>query len=255
MDGVLWIALGVVLGGVLFLARLTARDPRDAPRRRAAWMGADVVLLEQALMHLILEQSTRQLENRQDLQELARHHAFDMAARNFLADQDPEGVDHDERRRRLHPDFVGLTQQTLAPFTPDAGQSPESFAREALAHLGTVPNEDHWSAIGLGVAIEGGRGRICLVLGQPWAQLSKRSTWQPSTGWEVEGRTLDGTERAQLGVRLTDAQGREFQEAASSQPGWDPDRFSLHVSVSDPSSEECLQIQRDGVPGLLRRIK
>jgi hypothetical protein len=255
MDGVLWIVLVVVLGGVLFLARLTARGPEDAPRQRAVWMGADVVLLEQALLGLILEQRDEGLENLPELQELARHHAFDMAARNFLSDQDPEGVDHEERRRRLHPDFVGLTKQTVGIFAPDAGQSPESFAREAIKQLEATTNEHDWSAIGLGVAIEGGRGRICLVLGQPWAKLSKRATWQPSTGWEVEGRTSEGTEPMQLEVRLLDSQGKERKESASSQPGWDADRFSLHVSVSDPSSVECLQIHRDGVPGLRRRIK
>ena len=41
MDGVLWIALGVVVGGTLLLARLTARDPKDVPGGRPTWLGPD----------------------------------------------------------------------------------------------------------------------------------------------------------------------------------------------------------------------
>jgi len=258
MNGVLWIVLGALVGGILFLARLVARDPKDVPRERATWMGPDTALLENALVELLSKQAAGPLAVRPDVNELARHHAFDMATRNFLSDADPEGVDHSERRRRLHPDFVGRSHQSIASFTPEAGQSPESFAaarfEELSEDLAKSLTDPTWTELGLGVAVEGGRGALCVVLGQSWAELTKKSSWGPDSGWEVEGRVGDGTRREQLSVRVV--QGSDFGSAAPAdhEVGWDDERFHLQIPAPDPNEETWIEILRDGVPGLRRRV-
>jgi hypothetical protein len=258
MDGVLWVALGVGIGGIIFLARLVARDPKDVPHGTPAWMGPDTTLLERALSELVFERAAGGLASRPGLEELARHHAFDMTTRNFVTDADPEGVDHAERRRRLHPELVGRTHQCIASFTPDAGHSPEAFAASLIDQLsedlGETLTDETWTGLGLGVAVEAGRGAVCLVLGQAWAELSRRASWGPDSGWEVEGRVLAGTAREQLTVRLIRGSDRGSPCPADHEIGWDDDRFRLRIAAADPNQDTWVEILRDGVPGLPRRV-
>jgi len=260
MDGVMWLVILAGTLGIVFLARLVARDPEDVPLQRASWLGPDTALLETALRELITSsaQSSR-LERRPEVDELARHHAFDMATRNFLADTDPEGVDHNERRRRLHPNLVGRTHQFISDFVPDAGQSTESFAAQVWeslsALLNPVATEAEWGDLGVGVAVVRGRGRVCVVLGQTWAELSKQASWGPDSGWEVEGKTVAGTQRGQLSVRLVQEDTLSDDAAAEHEIGWDQERFRLQIEAADPNEHTWVEILRDGIPGLRRRLR
>jgi hypothetical protein len=258
MDGVIWFTIGAGLCGIVFLARLIARDPKDVPHQRASWMGPDIALLEVALFNSIAARAASTLARRPEIDELARHHAFDMAARNFLADRDPEGVDHDERRRRLHPELVGRSLQAIAGFSPDAAQSPESFAAVLLEELGadfaTATDDPMWTELGVGVAVERGRGAVCVVLGQAWAELTRASSWGPDSGWEVEGKVFPGTQREQLSLRLLRDETPGSPNPAGHEIGWDADRFRLQVDVSGPTEGTWLEILRDGIPGLRRRL-
>jgi hypothetical protein len=241
------------------LARLVARDPKDVPHHRASWLGPDTALLEAALRECIENAQAHRLGRRPEVDELARHHAFDMAARNFLTDTDPEGVDHSERRRRLHPNLVGRSHQFIDDFTPDAGQSPDAFAAHLWERLSVsvdpVAAATRWDDLGVGVAIERGRGRVCVILGQTWAELSTQASWGPDSGWEVEGRTVSGTRREQLSVRLLRGESPGGEEAAEHDIGWDDDRFRLQIDATDPNDHTWVEIARDGIPGLRRRIR
>lgn len=259
MDGVMWLVTLAGAFGILFLARLVARDPEDVPKQRASWLGPDTALLEAALRERIARVHPGNLGRRAEVDELARHHAFDMATRNFLADIDPENVDHSERRRRLHPNLVGLCHQIIADFRPDAGQSVEAFATQLLEELrvesDSVTADPKWDEVGVGVAIERGRGRVCVIFGKTWAELSKQALWGPDSGWEVEGRTVIGTQRGQLSVRLIQGDALGDSEAAEHEVGWDEERFRLQIEATDPNQDTWVEIVRDGVPGLRRRIR
>lgn len=258
MDGVIWFAIGAGVCGIVFLARLVARDPKDVPHQRSSWMGPDTALLEAALHSCISGGAQSTLARRPEIDELARHHAFDMAARNFLADVDPEGVDHDERRRRLHPELVGRSLQHISSFIPDVAQSPEAFAAALLEELGAefaaAIGDAMWTELGVGVAVEAGRGAVCVVLGQAWAELTRPSSWGPDSGWEVEGKVFPGTRREQLTLRLVRDEAPGEPNPASHEIGWDAERFRLQVDVSGPTEGIWLEILRDGTPGLRRRL-
>jgi len=205
------------------------------------------------MLELIQERMGGRVAALPELQELARHHAFDMATRNFRTDVDPEGVDHAERRRRLHPELVGLSQQVIGEFAPRAELSPEAFAAEEADGVLQDLSDDGWTNLGLGVAVEEGRGRICLVVAQPWARLTKKPSWGPDAGWEVEGTVTAGSDRSQLSVRVSDGSGDAPGKPASWEETWDRERFRLQIDVLDPSSEPWIEILRNGVPGLRRR--
>ena len=254
------VVVSVLVGGILWIARLIAVSDDPRPSARPSWLGPDPVAIEAALS-AALEQLGRELgveplQPHPAIQELARHHAFDMGTRNFRADSDPEGVDHPERRRRLHPEYVGRTWQWLGEVGPAAGGDPASLASGLIAsaadELGALLEDGTWSQIGVGVGTGQGSCAVCVVLGDQWATLDSRPTWGPDEGWVTRGRVVEGTQRHQLAVQRGVGGVVEQSAPASSEPGWDDDQFALQIAVSDPNKETWLEITRSGASGLRR---
>ena len=192
MDGAMLGGVAIASVLIVLLARVVAKQNHEGPTAPPTWAGPDCGLLEEALRKLLVERAAGSaLGQVAELSELARHHAFSMAARNFSSGTDPEGLDHQERRRRLHPSLVGRTSEMIGRFEPLSGQSPEAFARAFVdansEALDGLLGDEHWSSLGLGVSVESGRGAVCLVAGEVWAQLMQKASWGPDSGWTCEG--------------------------------------------------------------------
>ncbi len=260
MDGAMLVGVAIATVLIVWLARIVARGSHEVPTAPPAWAGPDCGLLEEALRKLLVERAASStLGQVPELSELARHHAFSMAARNFTSGTDPEGIDHQERRRRLHPVLVGRTSELVGSFEPLAGQSPEAFARAFVdaneAALDVLLSDEYWSALGLGVSVEAGRGAVCLVAGEVWAQLIRKASWGPDSGWTCEGKTVEGVQSHDLSARLVCGQRPEDSSPATIELDWKPERFRLQVEVTDLNDDCWIEILRQGRPGLRKRIR
>ncbi len=231
------VLVSLLLAGVLLLARQIASWGNDGrtPRRRSAWLGPDPVEVERALARLAAElRSTAGVQTATEtpaVAELARHHAHDMASRGFCADADPEGVDLQERRRRLHPGFAGIVEQWFCLVEPDPAHTAEGLAGNLLHREDKVAEwlaQDKWNRIGVGLAIESGRMGCCVVVATHWATLHTglKGDLHPS-GWTVEGSAEPTVAIEQLGARPA---GR----ATARRPAVivEDRRFQLHVDVA-----------------------
>jgi len=230
------VLVGLLLAGILLLARQIASWGSDGktPRQRPAWLGPDPVEVERALARLAAElRSTAGVQPATEdpaVAELARHHAHDMASRGFCADADPEGVDLQERRRRLHPDFAGVVEQWFCLVEPDPAHTAEGLARDLLRRDDQTAEwlaRGKWNRLGVGLAIEAGRMGCCLVAATRWATLHSglKGDLHPS-GWTVEGSVEPSVAIEQLGARPAGCEA-ELSPASIVED----ERFQLHVDI------------------------
>jgi uncharacterized protein YkwD len=133
-------------------------------------MGPDPVQIEGALRALVLERRAEAgagpLGDHQDVVELARVHAYDMAVRAFSGEVDPDGQGLTERRVRLALKLVGEAAQWQTLQSLEPSQSAEAIARGLLPpddQLADLLGEPRWNEVGVGVAIEDGWCGACVV--------------------------------------------------------------------------------------------
>ncbi|MEE2828564.1 MAG: hypothetical protein VX498_05220 [Myxococcota bacterium] len=253
----------VVLLCTIWVASLLLGADRRSPSERPVWMGPDPVILQgalaQALHGLFDQEGQGQPLTDPATQELAAHHAHDMAWRGFFSDRDPEGADHELRRLRLHPRFVGTSTQWVTAFTPDPGQSATSFAQAVItAHrveLDELLAGSRWNRLAAGVAIERGRGAICVVVAAHWATLSHEPAWSPGGEWSTMANCAEGTRREQISVRSGHGETVTSTRPCEIEIGSDEENFSLQVSLPDPNHQSWVEILRDGEPGLRRPLQ
>lgn len=249
---VLTVGLAVVVLAVVLMDR---QD--QAPAMRTPWLGPSATDVETAVAREVerrrSDSGLQTLAPHAAVVELARHHAFDMATRNFCGDANPDGSDVEDRRRRLHPGFVGELRQWSALREADPAAHADGVAASLLRACGDMPElgEERWSVLGAGVAIEAGRCACCLVAGSHWATLDDRLLGPvPPGGWTVEGTLEPGTTAAQLAIRA--AGSPDLQRAAVPVADEGEGRFQLHLDV-EPGSGERLEIVKGGAVGLRRR--
>ncbi len=254
------IVAALLLAGVVWIALRTARWGEDSPvpERRPVWLGPDAVAVASALRRE-LEQARSDaglppLLESPATEELASHHAFDMAARGYEDERDPEGLDLGDRRHRLHPGYVGRLWEFDRLLDPDAPSTEESL----LSGLRRTPGwseavaravDPAWNTLGLGVAVEGRRCGLSLVFGAWWATIG---AWEPGEagvgGWRVAGKAAPGCDVALLAGQLGD--GAPVPATPHDDPETHPRDFVLRLPHEGEASGLAATLLYDGEPGL-----
>ncbi len=252
----------VLLAAVVWFAVRTARlgEDGDAPRRRPVWLGPDAVVIAAALRRELGE--ARQAAGLPPLldcpatAELASHHAFDMAARGYSTEEDPEGVDLGGRRHRLHPNYVGRLWEFDRLLEPDAPSTEESLLSglrrtPAWSEAAARAADPAWNALGVGVAVEGGRCALCAVFGAWWATVEP---WQPGEagigGWRLRGLAAPGIAVGDLAGRLGDA--APTPATPHDDPEAHPREFTLALPHDGPAQGLRATLLHRGEPGLVQ---
>jgi len=174
-------ALTLVIGVAIVTA--PTRTPDVVP----AWGPLNTGQIEQAV-RAALQTTARDPQ----LLELARHHAFDRAARDYSGPQSPEGEDHADRRRRLAPTLVGVTTEWNVGFQRTAGTREDEVARQVLAALPEEARQGD-GALEVGAAVEQGRVAVTVVRGARLATLDEPPVLGVSGGlWSLRGHMAGG---------------------------------------------------------------
>ena len=243
MGNLIVVAVACLLFAVVIRNTTNWRE-ESRPQRRPTWLGPDPAEVERSLRAQLEKRlaglGSQALRDSPALQELANHHAHDMAVRDFDGSVDPDGVDLDLRRDRLHPHWVGraLQRQSRTPWSgsPEADRLAEqlldglstngSDSFEAAVHRGT------WTDWGLSVGVEGHMACACLVLGEHWA-IVDHEPWAAATEghWTVGGRLAEGVEHGDLGIRV--CQASSVANLEFTEDGEDSRRFTC--TFADPT--------------------
>lgn len=255
MTLILGAALLLILffGVVAIVIAVLVFGHQDGPREAPTWLGTSAQQVEAAVRAALATGREAPLQAHPAVVELARHHAFDMAVRGFADDQDPEGVNLDGRRRRLHPTFVGHLQQWVCVRPVEAGVDAAGLARALLDGCGDLAplRSADWNVLGVGVAMERGHLACCLVAGAWWATLDDRIRGElPPSGWTVEGVVEAGTAIDELAVRVLGTDGATRGATAVQEASG---RFQLRA-VEAPGSGIEVQIVRGEAEGVPRPI-
>lgn len=244
------IIAALLAAGVLYLAFVSAHWGEDGqvPAQRPTWLGPDAVALCTAVTTRILDERRRRgLADPHPcgaVDELARHHAFDMAARDYGRETDPEGEDLGGRRHRLHPDYVGRLWEWDRLLEPEGPSTEESllaalFDEAGLAALEAQLASAEVTAIGVGVTVEHGRCGVCVVFGAHLATLSRIDLGEAGVGgWELRGELAPEVSLADVWGQLIDADGAALPRVDAGPVDTDPPRprdFRLQLGLDgDP---------------------
>ncbi|MCO4768548.1 MAG: hypothetical protein KDA24_00850 [Deltaproteobacteria bacterium] len=238
-------AMLVTFAAVVWIAVLTARQPGEGsvPDPGVSWGSLNSGTIESAV-----RSSLGEPDDDPALRELARHHAFAMAARGFAGERSPEGEDHADRRARLAPLFVGITRERQVSFAREKGAREDAVASKASALLeasGLVvtPND----CLGLGAAVEGGRCAVVAVVGRRIATLEAPPTRGVDAGhWSVVGRMEKGPGDAPIRAEVRRGGGPWEGSGTSAEKETrlgspDPGRFELELDL--PGGAERLDVR------------
>ncbi len=264
MTGFL-IVVSLVVGVLALAVRMGLHvDPENAPSGSPAWAGPDAARLEAALAERLDGVRSPAPERRPELDELAGHHAFDMAARNYDGETSPEGETLQQRWARLHPALVGEIAQWQNLGDADGTWSDASRVLDALAGgdagdalRGPLAGPEI-EEVGVGAAVERGRVALCVVMMSRWATLDDLAPPPAHDGWTFRGALGPGTAAAGLEARYRSAGGAwsdavrgEEEEQGAIAPG-DAPRFRLTLPIAPDALDVEIQFLRDGVHGRIR---
>jgi len=258
-----WIGVAVtlaLLGGVVWIAVVTGdKGSGDAPAA-PTWQGPAPSEIALVVRRLVTERLAQAAGELAAVEELAQHHAFDMAVRNYSHEVDPEGVDLATRRARLARGFVGELTEWDHVVVPHGAKTAESLAEELLTGAGANGTEltallasPRWNAVGVGVAAESKRCSLCLVFADHWATIEGGKIVEPpDAGWQVSGQLGGGVDAAEVEGVLLDDGGAEISR---SQPtlvdpdGARPRAFTLVLAHPGDPRNLFLTMRRDGREG------
>ncbi len=270
MSAVGLIVAAVLTVGVLYLAFVSARWGQDGtvPERRPTWLGPDAVAVAQIVTaRLLQERRRRGLSDPHPcpaVDELARHHAFDMATRNFAREEDPEGEDLGGRRHRLHPDYLGRLwewDRVLEPQGPSTEETllAELFSEAGLAELEERLGSEQVTTIGVGVAVESGRCGVCVVFGAHLGTLSKIDLGEAGVGgWELRGVMAPEVSLGDIWGRLIDSQGDPLARVDAEPVDADPPRpqdFRLRLGLDGDPQGYKAEVWVEDQLGLRRTLR
>ncbi len=240
-------------------------DPENAPSGSPAWQGPDAAALDAALTDHVQGIGDDPAPTRTaELDELAAHHAFDMATRNFDSETTPEGETLEARRTRLHPKLVGEIAQWQAVGDVDAAVADATRVLDGVLGAGAGDllraslDGPEVGEIGIGAAVERGRVGLCVVMMSRWATLDDTAPPPAHDGWTFRGELGRWTAAADLQARFrvadrpwSDAVTAEPEDQGATAPG-DPDRFRVTVPVAPDATAVEVQFLRKGVHGRVR---
>lgn len=267
MNGVIGLLVAaLLLAAVVWFALQIARrgTEGEAPQRRPTWLGPDVIAMTSALRDELAHRREAAglppLLDGPATAELAAHHAFDMATRGYALEEDPEGIDLGGRRHRLHPGYVGRLWEfdlLLEPTTPSTEESlmTDMRRRAEWAELLRHADDADWNALGVGVAVEGGRCALCLVFGAWWATIERTRPGEAGIGgWRMDGEAAPGVSVAELAGRLTET-GEIVPATPHEDPILHPRAFSLVLPFEGVASGLPATVLHRGDPGLVRVLR
>jgi hypothetical protein len=264
---------GFLIVGLLTIAAIAAAfhfglhvDPENVPSGSPAWRGPDPAALADALVEHLTDAGVAPRPRGVELEELACHHAFDMATRDIPDETTPEGETLTDRFVRLHPRLVGEAAQwqLLAPAEPTWQD-----ARRAIETLVAGPDGESLRAplagpeineLGVGAAVERGRVGLCVVLMSRWATLDDTLPPPAHDGWTFRGTLGGDTDATHLGARFREAGGPWSDEtlaAVEDQGEVAPDvptRFRLTLPIAPDALDVEVQFVRRGVHGRTRGL-
>jgi hypothetical protein len=262
--GGLIVATGLVVA-IVYLGVQMARSPDDGdvPRRRSTWLGPDAVAITSMVADALADVRTKKGLDEflcgDTTDRLAAHHAFDMAARNFANEEDPEGEDLGGRRHRMHPGFVGRLHEIDLILTPEGPSTEESLLADLSATaaweeaLSSV-TDPTWNALGVAVVVEEGRCALCLVLGAWWADVDRIRLGEAGIGgWRLDGRVAPGGDVAALSARLAD--GEIVAATPHEDPVLNPRTFSLVLPWEGDANGLRATVLHNGEPGLIQVLR
>ena len=242
------LTLIALLAALVSLALVMAIAVRTAEPDQVPVQGVQWGVMNTGAIEVAARSSLGTLNDDPVLTELARHHAFAMAARGFAGETNPEGEDHAARRARLAPLFVGPTQEIQVAFPRDLGAREEEIGKlgaERLRAAGAVGFTEG-TAVGLGASVEGGRCALVAVAGRRVGTLDSPPRLGVSGGpWSLTGRfttPLDGGLLAQ--VRLNDGPWTDGgQTRTRDRNVREPDPRTFEVDLDLPTDPGLLEVR------------
>jgi hypothetical protein len=164
------IAVAAIAAGVTAVALLLGRDRSPAPRRaRPSHLDPDPAAVEVELRRLLEaargERGAAPLRGDVALDELARHHAYWMAAEDSVTHRDAQGRDVVGRRASLLPTLAGPLDEAIAAVEVTPGSGAGGCAEALLDPLGfDLWVDPEFTAGAIGVSVAADRVFACLVV-------------------------------------------------------------------------------------------
>ncbi len=243
------IASAIALGLVVVLAVITARGPASGtvPDALTQWGSLNIGQIEDAVRAALGGSEGRD----PTLLELARHHAFDRAVRNYSGERSPEGEDLDGRRTRLAPTWVGTSVEWDVGFVRERGTREEEVAAQAIALL----DPGSWAGaaqVEVGAAVEAGNVAVTVLRGRRVATLSEPPYVGISGGlWTLRGMLAKGVAADAIEARMVRGTRTGTCVARSALHGDgldDPDAplpFILELNVPDGADPVTIELAVD----------
>ncbi len=243
------IATVLAVGLVLVVAIITARGPApgEVPDTLTEWGGLNTGRIEDTIRSALGGLGPRDPA----LLELARHHAFDRATRDYAGERSPEGADHADRRTRLAPTWVGTSAERNVGFDRERGTREAEVAAQALALIAKEPSVGP-PLVEVGAAVEQGRVAVTVVRGRWVATLDEPPFVDVAGGlWGLRGRMAPGVPADVLDARLRlgSSPGESVTRSAlrGDQPD-DPDAplpFELELTLPEGSDPVTVELYAD----------
>ena len=242
------VATAVAFGLVLLLAVITARGPEDGavPDRGTEWGALDTGRIEDRI-----REHLGGGERDADLLELARHHAFDRAARDWAGEVSPEGEGHDGRRARLAPTFVGTSSEVGLAMVRPRGAREDEVADLVTGELAR-PESDA-ATVEVGVACEQGRVAVTIVRGRRVATLDSPPILEVSGGlWSLSGVMSGGRGPERIEATLQPGSGPPMSAGTSTRRGELPDdpdcaaRWILELTLPEGDDSLVARLHCEG---------
>lgn len=248
LTGLLATAAALLL--VVLVAVFTAE--RAMPDRGTRWGAINTGEIE-ATIRAALGGDARDPQ----LLELARHHAFDRAARDFAGDTSPEGEGHAGRRARLAPTFVGTTREWNLAFARERGTREEEIAAAAVAALPPEIAETP-GRVEVGAAVEQGRVAVTIVRGDRVATLDDPPILGVSGGlWGVRGVMAGEHPVTAIEARVvgTDVVVRSHRRGDPPDDPEAPRRFELELTLPAGDAPATVELVVDGAVVLVAPVR
>ena len=245
------VATLAALGLVLLIAIITARGPApgEVPDSGTEWGGLNTGRIEDAIRAALGAEASRDPA----LLELARHHAFDRATRDYPGERSPEGEDHAGRRARLAPTWVGASRESNIGFARERGTREDEVAAQAVALLSADPL-DASGPFEVGAAAEAGRIAVTVVWGRRVATLDEAPFLGVSGGlWALRGRLAPGRGADCIEARLRQDGGPGTPVTRSALRGDGPDDpeaplpFELELTLPEGTGPLVVELTVSGV--------
>ena len=257
------LAVAVLLASAKYFQHLgNSRSSARAPKHRPLWMGPDLIEttehIRRHVLSLLQQAGHSEVSQHPASDELAQHHAFAMAARNFCGPVDPEGEGPSQRLRRLHPEMVMALVEWDCSVDALHARDAQHLAELLIEgpdtqglELSKLIGSQQCNILGVSASGSASRACVCIVLGHHWATLTSDRPQLERTGtWPVAAELVPGTRREQLSAVLISEKGTESLPVAAeafSKDEWSDDRICAYPDALEQMEGVRIQWRREGV--------